>query len=59
VVAVAAVLLQQIYTASWVVVFRMLALDATIALTVISGLHYAWIASRRGHTSPVNGAASK
>jgi len=37
----------------------MLALDATIALTVISGLHYAWIASRRGHTSPVNGAASK
>jgi cardiolipin synthase (CMP-forming) len=59
VVAVAAVLLQQIYSASWVVIFRMLALDATIALTVVSGLHYAWTVSHRGQASPVNGAASK
>jgi cardiolipin synthase len=59
VLAVAAVLLQQLTSASWVVIFRMLALDATIALTVISGLHYAWIVSHRGHTSPANGSSSK
>jgi cardiolipin synthase len=31
----------------WVDVFRLVALDSTMALTVASGLHYAWTASRR------------
>jgi cardiolipin synthase (CMP-forming) len=58
--AVAAVLLNQIKPGvQSVVVFRMLALDATIALTVISGLHYAWIASRRGNSQTTNGTAAK
>jgi cardiolipin synthase len=58
--AVAAVLLHQLTSASWVVVFRTLALDATIILTVVSGLHYAWAVSRRGnsHLAP-NGSVSK
>jgi cardiolipin synthase len=45
--AVAAVLLHQITATQWVMVFRLVALDATIGLTVASGLHYAWIAARR------------
>ena len=56
--AVAAVLLSQLTRATWVVDLRKIALDATIALTVASGLHYAWIASRRHTTSP-NGAGSR
>jgi len=47
IVAVAAVLLHQLTRAYWVTVFRTGALDATIALTIVSGLHYAWIVSRR------------
>ena len=57
--AVAAVLLHQLTSASWVVVFRMLALDATIALTVVSGLHYAWAVSRRGNSQASNGSITK
>ncbi|MDR3727658.1 MAG: CDP-alcohol phosphatidyltransferase family protein [Terracidiphilus sp.] len=53
--AVAAVLLQQVTTAQWIVDFRMVALEATMVLTVVSGLHYAWVTSRRGS----NGAGSK
>lgn len=45
--AVAAVLLHQLTLARWVSDLRTLALDATMVLTVASGLHYAWIASRR------------
>jgi cardiolipin synthase len=56
--AVAAVLLQQLTTAYWVVVFRDVALDATMALTVISGLHYAWVVSRRTGAPAANGAKS-
>ena len=59
IVAIAAVLLHQLTKAYWVTVFRTVALDATIALTVISGLHYAWIVSRRGGTPAANGAAAK
>ena len=55
VAAVAAVLLHQLTAAPWVAEFRMLALDATMVLTVVSGLHYAWLASRRGGASPANG----
>ena len=57
VAAVAAVLLQQalLQQMLWqqpaalrcVAAFRLVALDATMALTVVSGLHYAWIAARR------------
>lgn len=47
VTAVAVVLLHQLTAAKWVVILRMVALDATIALTVLSGLHYAWIAAHR------------
>jgi cardiolipin synthase len=54
--AVSAVLLQQLTPAYWVVVVRKVALDATIALTIISGLHYAWIVSRRSNTPAANGA---
>jgi cardiolipin synthase len=46
--AVAFVLLHQLTTAKWVVILRLVALDATIGLTIASGLHYAWlIASHR------------
>jgi len=57
--AVAAVLLHQLTSAQWVVIFRMLALDATIVLTVVSGLHYAWAVSRRGNNHVSNGSVAK
>jgi len=57
--AVSAVLLHELTAAGWVVAFRTIALDATITLTVISGLHYAWSVSRRTHTTSPNGAAAK
>ena len=44
---VAVVLLYQDYRAPWVVVMRTISLDATVVLTVASGLHYAWIVVRR------------
>jgi len=47
VTAIAAVLLHQLVNALWVVEFRRLALGATAALTVISGLHYTWSTARR------------
>ena len=47
VLAVAVVLLQQLTQAFWVVALRSFALWATMALTVVSGLHYAWIAAHR------------
>jgi|SRR5580658_907289 cardiolipin synthase len=47
IVALAAVLLRQLTAVEWVVVFRQVALDLTMGLTVASGLHYAWQASRR------------
>jgi cardiolipin synthase len=54
--AVASVLLYQLTHAYWVAVFRTVALDATIALTIISGLHYAWVVSRRSGATAANGA---
>jgi cardiolipin synthase (CMP-forming) len=57
--AVAAVLLHQLTQAYWVKVFRTVALDATMAFTVISGLHYAWVVSHRSATSAANGAVAK
>jgi cardiolipin synthase len=57
--AVAAVLLHQLTTAYWVSWFRSMALDATMVLTVVSGLHYAWLVSRRTATPAVNGTGAK
>jgi cardiolipin synthase len=57
--AVAAVLLRQLTAAYWVACFRTVALDATIVLTVASGLHYAWLASHRGGAPQTNGAGAK
>jgi cardiolipin synthase len=59
IVAVAAVLLYQLFQAPWVKDFRQFALGATIGLTVLSGLHYAWTVSRRGGTSGANGVAAR
>lgn len=59
IVAVAAVLLYQIVQAPWVNEFRRFALGATIGLTVLSGLHYAWAVSRRAGGPAPNGASSK
>ena len=47
VTAVAVVLLHQLTAARWVMILRVVALDATVLLTIASGLHYAWIASHR------------
>ena len=58
--AVAAVLLHQVTPSwYWVAVTRRVALAATIALTVASGLHYAWLVSRRTGAPVANGGAAK
>jgi cardiolipin synthase (CMP-forming) len=58
VAAVATVLLHQLTAVRWVMDLRMLMLDATMVLTVASGLHYAWAASRRvGSTAASSGGA--
>lgn len=59
VTAVAAVLLHQLSPASWVVLLRTVALDATVVLTVVSGLHYAWAVARRVGVPPANGNGAK
>ena len=51
--AVAAVLLHQLTAANWVSTVRLVALGATMVLTVVSCFHYAWIASRRVSGSPI------
>jgi cardiolipin synthase len=53
--AVAAVLLHQLNPANWVADFRTVALSATMVLTVVSGLHYAWTVSRRAGAPAANG----
>lgn len=55
---VAAVLLHQLTAAAWVAGLRTILLWATMALTVTSGLHYAWTAARRGGAAAGNGTAS-
>jgi cardiolipin synthase len=57
--AVAAVLLHQLTAAYWVYSLRIVALDATMALTVASGLHYAWLVSRRVGPHAANGSVAK
>jgi cardiolipin synthase (CMP-forming) len=58
VIAVAAVLLYQSDRATWVIWLRTIALDATVVLTIASGLHYAWMITRRTNPSTVNPALS-
>ncbi len=57
--AVAAVLLHEVTPWHWVTILRLLALDATIVLTVASGLHYAWAASRRSTNAAAGDRAIK
>jgi cardiolipin synthase len=56
--AVAAVLLHQLTAVRWVADCRMAMLGATMVLTVVSGLHYAWMASRRVGAPVANGHAT-
>ncbi len=56
VTAVAAVLLFQFDQSTWVAALRTIALDATVVLTVASGLHYAWMVTRRVGGPPPDGS---
>lgn len=58
VTAVAAVLLHQIEAAKWVVVLRAVSLEATGVLTIASGLHYAWLVTRKNPASAPPGGGS-
>lgn len=57
VTAVSSVLLYQIDHAAWVGLLKKWSLYATIALTIASGLHYAWLISRRTTTPMANSAS--
>jgi cardiolipin synthase len=57
--AVTAVLLNQLTVAPWVAESSTVALHATMVLTVLSGVHYAWIASRRVGAMAANGRGAK
>ncbi len=58
VTAVSVVLLEQGDPARWVLWLRPVALDATMILTVVSGLHYAWMVTRRNGPALANGQGS-
>ncbi|WP_231737843.1 CDP-diacylglycerol--glycerol-3-phosphate 3-phosphatidyltransferase [Terracidiphilus gabretensis] len=58
IVAIATVLLVQVDGAKWVWQLRQLALDATMALTILSGLHYAWVVSRKTQHFAANGTGA-
>jgi cardiolipin synthase len=57
--AIAAVLVHQLTPAHWVVICRLVALDATMALAVVSGLHYSWVSARRVGAQAANGNGGK
>jgi len=59
ILALSAVLLHQLTPVHWVVVFRLVALDSTIGLTIASGLNYAWTAARRVGAQSANGHGGK
>ncbi len=52
--AVAAVILKQVDKAEWVAVLTQVSLYATVALTIASGFHYAWLITRRNAPTSVN-----
>jgi cardiolipin synthase len=47
IIALLTVLLSQFYAPSWVLLIRHWSLIATVALTVLSGFHYAWKVARQ------------
>jgi cardiolipin synthase len=55
VTTVAIVLLAQIHATPTLLLCRKLALEATMVLTVVSGLHYAWLVARKNGTHEANG----
>lgn len=55
VTAVAVVLLLQFHPAAWVILLRTMSMDATVILTIASGLHYAWLVTRRSAPLVSNG----
>lgn len=55
ILAVAAVILSQFFAPVWVVLIREGALGATVVLTLVSGIHYAWRAMRQIGTTAVPG----
>jgi cardiolipin synthase len=58
VTAVAVVLLKQLDSSQWVVILRLVALDATVVLTIASGLHYAWLIASHRTASHVGTSSS-
>jgi cardiolipin synthase (CMP-forming) len=58
VTAVASVLLYQTDHTAWVGLLKAWSLYATIALTIASGLHYAWLVTRRATTPAANSGSS-
>lgn len=59
VIAVAAVLLRQVDADHWVQLLRNIALDTTVVLTIASGLHYAWLVTRRTGSPTHNTPAAR
>jgi cardiolipin synthase len=59
IVAIATVLLAQVDGAQWICQLRLVALDATMALTILSGLHYAWVVSRKTPHPAINGVGTQ
>jgi cardiolipin synthase len=59
VAAVALVLLHQLTTSARVEVAETWALNATVVLTVVSGLHYAWVAAKRVGAPAKNGNCAR
>jgi hypothetical protein len=53
------VLLHQLTQAPWVVALRGFALWATMIFTVLSGLHYAWVAAHKPSATSAGGALHK
>jgi cardiolipin synthase (CMP-forming) len=51
VLAVFLVLLQPVYRAEWIYIARVIALWATFAFTIISGVHYAFLGTQRLHAA--------
>jgi cardiolipin synthase len=47
IIALVTVLLSRFYAPAWIIFIRHWSLNATVALTVISGFHYAWRVARR------------
>jgi cardiolipin synthase len=59
VTAVAAVLLHQLTPLDWIASCSNWALNATMALTVVSGVHYAWIAAHKVGAQGANGHGAR